>query len=77
MFSKTLRTLALAAALVSPVVAGAARAETGAPMFGPSAYKTWNSTDAARTPLASPAANNPAQEFLLDSGATGGGGQHA
>ncbi|WP_338665794.1 hypothetical protein VQH23_11570 [Pararoseomonas sp. SCSIO 73927] len=78
MFSRTIRTLALAAALVGPVMAGAAHAETGAPAFGaPSLYKSWNPADAARTPLASPEVNSPAQSMLQESGATGGGGQHA
>jgi hypothetical protein len=84
--SKTLRTLTLAAALMSPVVAGtafaadsrieAAHARGG--YKGPTAFGAWTQAD-SRTP---PAGNNAAQgnggqSFLEQSGATGGGGQHS
>lgn len=72
--STAFRTLALAAAMTGSVLAGAARADVGAPSYGPSASPAWSATD-ARAPLAGPDA--PAQGSLERSGATGGGGQHA
>jgi hypothetical protein len=68
--SKTLRTLALAAALMSPVMAGAALAD-GEYVAGPTAVGSWTQAD-SRTPLAGGAAQS-----LEQSGATGGGGQHS
>ncbi len=67
----TLRALALALALAAPLLAGTARAETGASPFGASAYGRW--TPESRTPLAAP---SQGQTLLEMSGATGGGGQH-
>ncbi|HEY8613543.1 MAG TPA: hypothetical protein VIL69_19945 [Roseomonas sp.] len=70
--TKALRTLGLAAALMSPILAGSAFAE-GTYIAGPTASQAWSQTD-ARTPLAG---NDAAQNFLLRSGATGNGGQHS
>jgi hypothetical protein len=79
--SKTLRTLGLAAALVSPLAAGHAFAD-GEYISGPTAYPAWSQTQLeSRTPLASNSANqsqgDAAVQSLEQSGATGGGGQHA
>jgi hypothetical protein len=79
--SRTLRTLGLAAALMSPLVAGSAFAD-GEYISGPTAYPAWSQSD-ARTPLAGSNAaqsnsgqSNSGQSWLEQSGATGGGGQH-
>ncbi|MBI0535609.1 hypothetical protein D9599_08495 [Roseomonas sp. KE2513] len=75
-FSKSLRTLGLAAVAVSPLIAGSAFAE-GFDGRGPTALSAWTHSE-ARTPLA---ATNPAsagasqQSYLQRSGATGGQGQ--
>jgi hypothetical protein len=69
--SKTLRTLALAAALMSPIAAGTAFAD-GEYVAGPTAVGSWTQAD-SRTPLA----GHSAQTVLEQSGATGGGGQHS
>jgi hypothetical protein len=85
--SKTLRTLALAAALMSPIMAGSAFADApldaiGAAQArggykGPTAFGAWNPAD-SRTPLASNnATQGSGQTYLEQSGATGGGGQHS
>jgi hypothetical protein len=74
--SKTLRTLALAAALMSPVLAGSAFAD-GHYVAGPSAVGSWTQAD-SRTPLASNRATQGSNQTSLEkSGATGGGGQHS
>jgi hypothetical protein len=85
--SKTLRTLALAAALMSPIVAGSAFADASIDAIGaaqarggykgPTAFGAWMQSN-SRSPLASNNAtqgNN--QTSLEQSGATGGGGQHS
>jgi hypothetical protein len=86
--SKTLRTLALAAALMSPIVAGiafaadvpidaigAAHARGG--YKGPAAFGAWEQPN-GRTPLASNNATQGSNQTSLEqSGATGGGGQHS
>jgi hypothetical protein len=74
--SKTLRTLALAAALMSPILAGTAFAE-GHYVAGPTAVGSWTQAD-SRTPLASNSATQGSNQTSLEkSGATGGGGQHS
>lgn len=79
-----LRGLGLAAAVLSPLVAGSAFAD-GYDGLGPSANPAWSQVQnraqnqaQVRTMLASPAngLNTPAQHFLARSGATGGDGQH-
>jgi hypothetical protein len=72
--SKTLGTLALAAALMSPVMAGAALAD-GEYVSGPTAVGSSGQAD-SRTVLASGLTGGAAQS-LEQSGATGGGGQHS
>jgi hypothetical protein len=69
-FSKTLRTLGLAAALMSPVVAGSAFAE-GEYVAGPTAVGSSTQSD-SRTLLA-----GNGYQTLEQTGATGGGGQHS
>jgi hypothetical protein len=74
--SKTLRTLTLAAALMSPIIAGTAFAE-GHYVAGPTAVGSWGQAD-SRTPLASNSATQDSNQTSLEkSGATGGGGQHS
>jgi hypothetical protein len=74
--SKTLRTLGLAAALMSPLVAGTAFAD-GEYVVGPTASQSWTQST-SRTPLARDAARTTGgfQSLLEQSGATGNGGQH-
>jgi hypothetical protein len=86
--SKTLRTLAPAAALMSPIVANSAFA-ADAPLDaigaahvrggyrGPTAFGAWTQSN-GRTPLASNNATQGSNQTSLEqSGATGGGGQHS
>jgi len=77
MFAKTLRTLALAAAVMAPLAAGTAQAEQQTVPPGATAVGAYVGP-ASRTPLAGNAPTNAtsAQIFLELSGATGGLGQH-
>jgi len=73
---KSLRTLALAAALLGAAAAPSLAEGNAVP--GPTAVGAWPSTG-SRTPLAGRGAvqMTPQQRFLELSGATGGGGQHS
>jgi hypothetical protein len=70
---KLLRSLTLAAALMGAAAAPALA--DGEYISGPSAVGSWQSE--TRTPLAGNAVQNSAVDSLEQSGATGGGGQHA
>ncbi len=76
MFSRTLRTLALAAAVTGPLAAGAAHAEQDRVPPGATAVGAF-AGPATRTPLARGPVTEAAaaQNFLLLSGATGNLGQ--
>ncbi|WP_424136306.1 hypothetical protein [Roseomonas chloroacetimidivorans] len=78
--SRALRTLGLAAALMSPLAAGHAFAD-GEYIAGPTAVGSWaQAHPESRTPLAGQSARTQGEaalESLEQSGATGAGGQHA
>jgi hypothetical protein len=68
-----LRTLGLAAALMSPMLAQGAVARTAWTIDGPVTLPEMSAP--ATAPQNGPV--NPAQNFLEESGATGGEGQHS
>lgn len=70
--TKTLRTLGLAAALMSPVLAQGALARTAWTVDGPIEVP-----QVSRAATETQRAQSPAQNLLEESGATGGNGQHS
>jgi hypothetical protein len=75
--STSLRTLALAAALLGTAAVSGARAEGTSPFDGASAFGAYRATEAAAPVRQSaPSLRDSELNFLERSGATGGNGQH-
>jgi hypothetical protein len=75
--TKALRTLGLAAALMSPLLAQGARAEGTSPFDGKAAYAAFDEAGQSAPRGAAPSYGATEQNFLERSGATGGNGQHS